>query len=322
MIKEYPKVSIIIPLYIASERFFSDLLHYRNLDYPDYEILIGSDKLLYLNLPEFKVILTGQEHTGPAEKRDAALKEAKGDILAFIDDDAYPRHDWLRNAIKYFEDPSAGAVGGPGITPEEDGFWERAGGAIYESFLGSGSYQYRFLPDKIKEVDDYPAYNLLVRKDLLTKIGGFKSTFYGGEDTKLCLEIIKTHRIIYAPDVIVFHHRRKLFYGHLKQINNIGIHRGYFVKAYPRTSKRFIYFIPSLVLLFSISILILSLFFLKIAMLSTLGLIVALLLIVSSIYRQKRDFALSVIASIGLITHHIAYGYGFFRGLFTKKLER
>lgn len=322
-VRKYPKISIIIPLYIICDRFFSDLLHYKNLKYPDYEILIVSDKQVCVDSFGARIILTGCEHTGPAEKRDIASREAHGDILAFIDDDAYPRCDWLQNAIKYFDDPNVGSVGGPGITPIEDNFWQRAGGAVYESFWGSGSYQYRFVSKRMREVDDYPAYNLLIKRDLLLRIGGFNSQYYGGEDTKVCLEIIKNHeKIVYAPDVVVYHHRRSLFVQHIKQIKNVGIHRGYFVKAYPETSLRFSYFLPSLAFLLTIVIGITSLLFFRIAMLTAFAFSGLIIIISTSIYYKKKNASLSIITAFGLILHHLAYGYGFLKGLFIKKLER
>ncbi len=46
------------------------------------------------------IIPTGP--VGPPLKRDIGAKKAKGEIIAFIDDDAYPRKDWLINAVKNF----------------------------------------------------------------------------------------------------------------------------------------------------------------------------------------------------------------------------
>jgi hypothetical protein len=43
---------------------------------------------------------------------------ARGEILAFLDDDAYPADGWLEAAMARFEDPTVCAVGGPGVTPQ------------------------------------------------------------------------------------------------------------------------------------------------------------------------------------------------------------
>lgn len=321
---DFPRVSIIIPLHVISKRFFKDLAHYAALDYPDFEVLVVCDKKVNIGNEKTRLILTGSlKETGPAEKRDWALKKATGEIIAFIDDDAYPHKDWLKNAIPYFTNKTIGAVGGPGLTPRADDFWQQAGGAIYESFLGSGMYRYRFVPQKLRKVDDFPAYNLLIKKDVLDKIGGFNSTYYGGEDTKVCLEIVKAgYTILYAPNVVVFHHRRRLFREHMAQIKNVGIHRGYFVKVYPETSCKVIYFVPSLSYVLSLSALIIFIINYKIGFLFLFIFIVLLVTAIICIYQKKKDMRISLAASIGLIVHHLAYGHGFLKGLLTKKLKR
>src|SRR5439155_18879431 len=77
-------------------------------------------------------------------------------------------------------------------------------------------------------------------------IGGWKSSFYGGEDTKFCLELTKAgFRLRYDPSVVVFHYRRPVFRAHMRQVGNVGRHRGYFVRRFPQTSRRPTYFLPT-----------------------------------------------------------------------------
>ncbi|MBN1294133.1 MAG: hypothetical protein JXB48_20015, partial [Candidatus Latescibacteria bacterium] len=57
-------------------------------------------------------------------------------------------------------------------------------------------------------------------------------------------------RIVYDPDVMVYHHRREIFAGHLKQIKSYALHRGFFARKFPKTSLRLSYFVPSLFVLF------------------------------------------------------------------------
>jgi GT2 family glycosyltransferase len=282
-----------------------------------------SDSHIKLDYPNIQVIYTGQGQTGPAEKRDIAIKQCKGEICAFIDDDAFPAKDWLKNAMNHFENQEVAAVGGPGVTPENDSLMQKAGGAVYSSILGSGRNYYRFTPGILKEVDDYPAYNLLIRKSILQEIGGFASTFYGGEDTKVCLSIIDLgKKIIYDPTVVVYHHRRPLFINHLKQIKNVGIHRGYFVKAYPKTSRNFFYFLPSIIcIVLGFSILlsffskpVMTIFFTMLGMWLIAGFISAL--------RINKDIKIAFLAAFGIIATHFIYGIAFLKGLTLKDLQR
>ena len=193
-----------------------------------------------------RVISTGKVR--PAEKRNTGIREARGEIVAFIDDDAYPDAHWLEYAVKYFGEKSIGAVGGPGITPPGDGFMAKIGGRVYDNFLVSGNYRYRYKAGGVRrDVDDYPSCNLFVRTSLLREIKGYRTDFWPGEDTLLCKDIIDSgSRIVYDPWVVVHHHRRPLFGPHLRQLGRYAFHRGYFVRRYPSNSAHFSYFVPSL----------------------------------------------------------------------------
>jgi len=331
-----PKITVIIALHNCSERFIRDFAHFHTLDYPDFEILIIADEpnlnekvnprfsaLKKLETPGLVSILpTGKNLTGPAEKRDIGIEKAKGTLCAFIDDDAYPRPDWLRSAVSFFDNKDIAAVGGPGVTPPDDSLMGRAGGAVYASPLGSGQTLYRFVPRTARDVDDFPAFNLFVRTAVLREVGGFSSSYYGGEDTKLCLEIVKSgKKIMYRPEVLVFHHRRPLFMQHLKQIANVGIHRGYFAKMYPETSRRIFYFMPSIVVMTLLCGIILSAFsgiMAAIVLLSLAGYFGVAF--VSIMPASRLDVAL--LGAVGIMATHLTYGCAFIRGLTLKHLDR
>ncbi len=256
----------------------------------------------------------------PADKRDIALKHAKGEILAFLDDDAYPIKDWLKNALLNFEDKDVAAVGGPAVTPLDDNLLQKASGNIYASFLVSGNFRYRYIPQGRREVDDFPSCNFLVRKSVMEELGGFDTKFWPGEDTKLCLDITKKlkAKIIYDPRVLVYHHRRKVFFPHLKQIASYAFHRGYFVKKYPETSLKLSYFIPTLFLLFLIGGFILSFFcaFFKGLYLGILGLYLVLAFVTS----VSAPFIIIPLVFVGIILTHLSYGLYFVKGLFASRM--
>ena len=225
----------------------------------DFEIVIFPDELEPYNDELEKklgarIVATGK--VSPAIKRDLALEHAKGEYLAFTDDDAYPDENWLQIAEKYLKYDDVAAVGGPQLTPSDDTFWQKVSGAMFMSPL-SGRAIIRYWPGKrVHEVDDWPTVNFIIKKSDFESIGGFDSQYWPGEDTKLCLDVVKKlkKKILYVPDLIVYHHRRSGFRKHLKQVGNYGIHRGYFAKIFPDTSRRFdtLYFVPSLFALFLI----------------------------------------------------------------------
>lgn len=320
--KKYPKISIIIALYKESAYFYEAVAQSLQLDYPNFEILIGVDKGVKLNFkdPKIKVWETGLSRTGPAEKRDIGIIKSKAEYIAFLDDDSYPRRDWLKQATKIFrQNPEISAVGGPGLTPPMDGFRQQITGAILSTFWGTGPYAYRFVQKPQRLVDDYPAYNLIVRRKDLLSVGGFNNKFYGGEDTALCLKLINSgKKILYHPEVIVFHHRRHFPEGYLAQVGNVGLHRGYFVKNYPKTSLRPSYFMPLIGIIITVFVAISSIQFSKLIFLGVIlygfGVIDAL---------RVTNWKVALILPFCIYLSHLSYAYNFTKGLlFTKYLEK
>lgn len=324
---QHKMISVIIPLPRFNDYIREAIPYYEKLDYPNFEIIILPDEVQDETLSEtlpIRIIPSGK--VGPAEKRDMGAEAAKGEILAFIDDDAFPAPDWLMNAAKFFEREefggNVGAVGGPAITPDSDGFWQKVSGDVYASAFVSAQNRRRYVPvNKIVEDYDIPTVNLIMRKDIFVDIGGFDSTFYPGEDTKLCLEVKRRgYKMYYDPGVLVYHHRRRLFWTHFKQITNYAWHRGWFVKKYPETSRKPAYFVPSLFLSGLIFGGVLSIFFpvVRWIYLGVLGVYVLLDLIFSFNKNPLRYF----MTFIGTIMSHIAYGLFFIKGLLTKNIKR
>lgn len=322
-----PFVSVIIPVKEINDYICEAVPKHLKLDYPNLEILILPDRASQDKFGSRVRIIPTYPETGPAGKRDIGVKEACGEILAFIDDDAYPRRDWLRNAVKHFGDVRVAAVCGPGVTPPSDSIWLKASGWVQASRLGGGGYTYRFIPQKKRLVDDYPSMNFIVRKSDFEEVGGFDSHFWPGEDTKLCLDVTYTlkKKIIYDPEVLVYHHRRALFVPHLKQIGRYGLHRGYFARTLPQTSRRFSYLIPSLFALGLIlgPLVILAARFLSLFYFLSLALYIVLLILTSFwVLYQSRDIRLALLVIPGIFLTHMWYGLRFIQGFFSKGLKR
>ncbi len=289
------------------------------------EVIAVSDRPLEGLPAAVRVQATGSTRdTSPAEKRDVATDVARGEFLAYLDDDAYPAPDWIERALERFaSNPSIVAVGGPGVTPPASGLRERVGGAFYESPFGSGALRHRFTPlGEVRESDDLPAYNFFVRAEVLKRIGGWASRFYGGEDTKLCLTLVRAgHRIVYDPAVLVYHHRRPIFRPHMRQVANVGRHRGFFIRAYPETSRRPIYFVPSAMLVATPLLLAWAARrrgrTLAVAALSTAGAGA----VSARALRDGANPAVAALLPLALAAGHGAYGAGFLRGLLTREIE-
>lgn len=312
------KVSIIIPVKRINNYIRESLPYLKNLDYENYEVLILPD---YSDeqIEGVKIIETGS--IGPAQKRDIGAEKSSGDILAFLDDDAYPRKDWLLNAVRHFSNPKIGAVGGPGVTPKNNCILQKASGNVLSSKIGGGNMTYRYVPGKVRYVDDFPSVNFLIRKDLFLKMGGFDTQYWPGEDTKLCHDLVNLgYKIIYDPEVFVYHHRRKLFLPHLKQITNYAQHRGFFVKKFPKTSLRIGYFIPSGLVIFILGSLMLSIFnkLFLLPLFAVLSIYILLVMLSGLKNKDIRSYSLYV---WGIILTHLGYGIYFLRGLFSRRMS-
>jgi len=216
----------------------------------NYEVILLPDEASAQEWPaHVRVFPTGR--CRPAEKRNIGIKHARGEIIAFIDDDVIPVEDWLKRAVVHFSKPDIVAVGGPASSPHDDPFLAVLSGDVYANPLVSGQHRRRYVPVRVCEVDDFPSCNLFMRRDVVIQLGGFRTDFWPGEDTYICLEIVKRlkKKIVYDPRVEVLHHRRKLFLAHLRQIGRYALHRGYFARHFPETSRKLSYAMPSLFVL-------------------------------------------------------------------------
>jgi GT2 family glycosyltransferase len=315
-----PRFSIVIPAHRDGAAFRRCIEACLEQDYPDFEIVVASDHPLS-ELPEgVTIVETGAgADTSPAEKRDAALAKTSGDVLAYVDDDAYPQSDWLSRAARHFSDETVQAVSGPGVTPPESSWSERVGGAVYESPAGSAFLRYRFLPLRERRVDDYPAYNLLVRRKAIETVGGWGTTFYGGEDTVLCLKLAEAGWLVhYAPDVVVFHQRRPILRPHLRQVANVGRHRGYFVRAFPATSRRVSYALPAL----APAALVLGGLLLRRQPAIGFALAAGSYALIAAESLRRHPATVALATPVIAAAHHIAYGTAFLRGLIGGQITR
>ena len=90
-----PLVSIIIPCRTIDEVTRNCVLKCHALEYQSLEIVVLPDDESPLD--GAKVVPTGA--VSPGKKRNVGAVVAKGDVFAYTDADAYPRPDWLSNAV-------------------------------------------------------------------------------------------------------------------------------------------------------------------------------------------------------------------------------
>jgi len=315
-----PRFSIIITARKTNDYLIESVEHIKNLNYPNFEAIIILDELAgadFVRDERFKFIIPGEK--GPGEKRNMGAEAATGEILVFLDDDAFPSKDWLINAAKIFKNKKVYALGAPATTPPDVEYLEKVSGKILESSIVSGDTQYRNIPMHRRMIDDYPTVNLFVRKSSFDAVGGFVTEFWPGEDTKLCLDLIKYHKrkFVYDPSPVAYHHRRKILIPYLKQISRYGQHRGQFARIFPETSRSPFYFVPTL---FTLGLLLGPIFsyyfsfgwyFYSVIVVTYLFLALARAI---RVFLDDWNPVTSVLVFIGVILTHIVYGINFMIG--------
>lgn len=143
-----------------------------------------------------------------AEARQIGVQRARGEIVAFVDDDSYAADDWLERLLEHYDDVTIGAVGGR-IVQEHDGVApgdEPIGRLLPDGTL-TGNFG-RVVPG-IVDVDHLPGANLSVRRTVLEEIGGVHGGYRGTslrEETDICLRIAAHgHRLVFASSARVDH---------------------------------------------------------------------------------------------------------------------
>lgn len=305
------KVSIIIPcreIDLMAEKCIKECL---KLDYKEFEIIVLPDKGKYKN-KKVKVIKTGK--VKPSVKRNIGMKKASGEFYAFIDSDAYPKKDWLKNALKYFKDEKAGIVGGPNLTPKEAGFWERVSGYVLGNFFVSGFADVRYKVARNRYVRELPSCNYIARKSASED---YDSCYLTAEDSKFCFSCLKKgFKVLYAGDVVVYHHRRNSFRSHLKQVWIYARDIAWLTKEDFSLDKLY-YSLNSIGVLAFIFGIILSTFNWQIRI--VFAYLILLYLILIFFTSLKESWKTTIAVFITSIATHFIYGAGWIYGILSRK---
>ena len=286
ILETVPFVSIVIPT-TGNVKFIKGLVEsVDKLDYPKekYElILIGDEETKLLNVNSSRAKNYGIDTTvlykpfAAGKKRNIGVEIAKGEIIAFTDDDTILKEDWIKNSIKHLhENPKYVGVGGPNFTPREGLPFAKAVGRIFGSkFLFS--FRYTIGHAKPKEIEHNPTCNYIIKKNVFKKVQ-FHDTLWPGEDAEFDIKLMKKgFKILYAPDVIVWHHRRSRPLPFLKQMFNYGKTRAQVTRMHPDSFDiRYFAFISAFIFLMGLYSI--SLSDVKIPMLGKLDLIIPLVL--------------------------------------------
>jgi glycosyltransferase involved in cell wall biosynthesis len=160
-----------------------------------------------------------ETNRNPATRRNRAVSEATGEVLAFIDDDARAEPGWLANAVAYLDvHPDVLALGGPDPAPDDSTTAELISDTLLATpLIGSGvaAHENRRGTFDLTSPSDIALVNLFVRRSVFT--GFDESIGYIGEDTALIESLMCRGRVVYHDAVRVVHRRRAFPDAYLKQ---------------------------------------------------------------------------------------------------------
>jgi len=191
---------------------------YRNAE------VLKSIKSLGYNSKRYEIIVKKGKNT--SENRNYGIKKAKGEIIAFVDDDAIVDKNWLKNAEDFFNEYNVDILGGPQLTPKNDSFFGKLAGAAIESYWCSYKMSKRYKKAKINLNADelsLTSANCFVKKNVFKKLNGFNTKLWPGEDPEFFSRAKENgFKIAYSPDLIIYHKRRNNLFSLLKQHYNYG----------------------------------------------------------------------------------------------------
>jgi cellulose synthase/poly-beta-1,6-N-acetylglucosamine synthase-like glycosyltransferase len=228
-----PFVSIIIPAKNAAKTIagcVQAVLGQKDFVEP-YEVIVvddGSDDVTAAIANGFGVrVIRLEEGKGPAAARNAGAAVAKGEILVFTDADCEPESHWLVEMIKPFEDPEVVGVRGAYRTHQS--------GWVPRFVQQEYAFKYKLIAgfDSIDFIDTYSA---AYRRKTFLENGGFEKAFPVPcvEDQEFSFRLArKGHRMVFAPDAIVYHQHDRNVGEYLQRKFGIGYWKAFMLRWMP-----------------------------------------------------------------------------------------
>ena len=171
---------------------------------------------------------------GPAAPRATrACARPRGEITAYIDDDAYPDPDWLRYIAWAY------MTGGPRRAPAGPTCRRPAtGGSADLVALAPGGPNHVLITDTVAE--HVPGCNSTYRTEALRAIGGYDTRFRtAGDDVDVGWRIQENGGTIgFSAGAMVWHHRRGTAKGYLKQQRGYGYAEALLERKWPSRFNR------------------------------------------------------------------------------------
>lgn len=210
----WPFISIVIPTYNRPRSLVACLQSIARLDYPQdrLEVIVvddGSPQPVAAVIDDSRcsagVVCYRQENAGPAAARNLGADKAKGDFLAFIDDDCAPEAGWLKVMAAQLVDTPQSLVGGRTVNGLPNNLYAMTSQIIVDMVYQHNNAQ----PHQAKF---FATNNIIVPADTFRRLEGFNPSFRTSEDREFCDRwLYHGQRMVYVPDAVIYHsHNLKL----------------------------------------------------------------------------------------------------------------
>jgi glycosyltransferase involved in cell wall biosynthesis len=234
--RSWPKISVVVALHNAEKTLDHCLNSLTRLDYRNYEVIVVNDgstdqsQSIIESYP-FRSI-TIERQAGVSNARNRGLHAATGEVVAYIDSDAYADPHWLRYLAATLQEADFAGVGGPNFVPESANWVAKC---VYRSPGGPCQVM---LDDKSAE--HIPGCNMAFWKWALEDVGGFDPIFTAaGDDVDICWRLLaRNYRLGFSPSAEVWHHRRSSFRAYWRQQVGYGKAESLLERRHPNKFNR------------------------------------------------------------------------------------
>jgi cellulose synthase/poly-beta-1,6-N-acetylglucosamine synthase-like glycosyltransferase len=243
-----PTCSVIVPTHARPRQLAGCLEALSRLDYPRgrLEVLVVDDDGGVALAPvvdafrdRLDLTLLVQSRGGPAAARNAAAKRARGDLLAFTDDDCRPAPDWLRRLAERFAEEPDRAFGGLTVNALPGNPFATASQLV----ISVGYRQNNRDPDDARF---FASNNLAFPREAFLALDGFDASFTTSEDRDLCARwTLSGRRMSYVPEAVVLHESDLTLAGFLRQFFSYGRGAFRYHQAQARRTARRVQIEPS-----------------------------------------------------------------------------
>lgn len=281
-----------------------------------------------LDYPEDKLEIIIARGEQPSVQRNAALRAAAGELIYFLDDDSVAQPRNLRRAMEHFHDPNVQIVGGPNLCPPDAPPLEQIFALVLGSWLAFGPSRARYTPvGTLRETGEKELIlcNQLARRDTMLRHGGFNEALYPNEENALMDDIQKAGgKLLYDPELIVHRRPRRTLKAFARMLMTYGRGRAEQFRVNPTVGSA-LNFVPPMSLVYLLTLPFVwaiawhprSAWLLQVYNLPLIfyGLAVLLQTIVLI---PRGGIIRSLCAMPLMVMSHLLYGFGFWRGLFTR----